>query len=198
VLANHGLRFAGVAHDTELESYVLESHKPHEIENLAWRHLDLTILMQDDVTGKGAKRIAFEQVPVERAAEYAVGQADALLRLHRHLYPQIARDDKLRRIYETIELPVRDVLFKMERTGVLIDGARLAAQGQALGERVVALEQRPSRKPERPSTWAHRGSCARSCSTACACRSSSAPRPASRRRTKRCCRSSRPTIRCRS
>jgi DNA polymerase I len=142
VLANHGLRFAGVAHDTELESYVLESHKPHEVENLAWRHLDLQILMLDDVTGKGAKRIVFEQVPVERAAEYAVGQAEAVLRLHKHLHPQIARDDKLRRIYETIELPVRDVLFRMERTGVLIDSERLAAQGQALGERVVALEQR--------------------------------------------------------
>jgi DNA polymerase-1 len=141
VLANHGLRFAGVAHDTELESYVLESHKPHEIENLAWRHLDLTILMQDEVTGKGAKRIALEQVPVDRAAEYAVGQADAALRLHRHLNPQIVRDDKLRRVYDTIELPVRDVLFKMERTGVLIDGGRLAAHGRTLGERVVALEQ---------------------------------------------------------
>jgi DNA polymerase-1 len=141
VLANHGLRFAGVAHDTELESYVLESHKPHEIENLAWRHLDLTIPTQDDVTGKGAKRIAFEQVPVERAAEYAVGHAEAALRLHRHLHAQIARDDKLARVYGTIELPVRDVLFKMERTGVLIDGKRLAAHGRTLGERVLALEQ---------------------------------------------------------
>jgi len=150
VLANHGLRFAGVAHDTELESYVLESHKPHEIENLAWRHLDLTVLTQDDVTGKGAKRIVLEQVPVDRAAEYAVGHAEAALRLHRHLHPQIARDDRLARVYGTIELPVRDVLFRMERTGVLIDGDLLAAHGRSLGERVLALEQQAFKEAGAP------------------------------------------------
>ena len=140
-LANHGLGLAGVAHDTLLESYVLESHKPHDMDNLAWRHLDVKKLTYDDVTGKGAKRITFDQVAVDRAAQYAAEDADVTLRLHAHLYPQIERDDKLRRVYETIELPVRDVLFRMERTGVLIDGALLGAHGRSLGERVMALEQ---------------------------------------------------------
>jgi DNA polymerase I len=93
------------------------------------------------VTGKGAKRISFDQVAVDRAAEYAAEDADVTLRLHAHLYPQIERDGKLRRVYETIELPVRDVLFRMERTGVLIDGALLGAHGRSLGERVMALAQ---------------------------------------------------------
>jgi len=150
VLANHGLALAGVAHDTLLESYVLESHKPHDMDNLAWRHLDIKTLTYDEVTGKGAKRIPFEQVAVERAAEYAAEDADVTLRLHAHLYPQIERDDKLRRVYETIELPVRDVLFRMERTGVLIDAALLATHGRSLGERVMALEQQAFREAGAP------------------------------------------------
>jgi DNA polymerase-1 len=140
-LANHGLALAGVAHDAELESYVLESHKPHDVDSLALRHLDIAMLKLDDVTGRGAKRITFADVGVERATEYAAANADVTLRLHDKLYPQIAADEKLTRIYETIELPVRDVLFRMERTGVLIEGARLAAHGSTLGERVAALEQ---------------------------------------------------------
>jgi DNA polymerase-1 len=141
-LANHGLALGGVAHDTLLESYVLESHKPHDMDSLAWRHLDLKTIAYDDVTGKGANRIAFEQVPVDRAAEYAAEDADVALRLHEKLYPRIADDDKLARIYAGIEIPVRTVLFRVERNGVLIDGGLLAQQSRELGERVIALEQR--------------------------------------------------------
>ena len=141
VLANHGLSLAGIAHDTLLESYVLESHKPHDMDNLAWRHLDIKTLTYDDVTGKGAKRIPFDQVAVERAGEYAAEDADVTLRLHHKLYPSIEHDAKLRHVYEAIELPVRDVLFRMERTGVLIDAELLAAHSRTLGERVMALEQ---------------------------------------------------------
>jgi len=140
-LANHGLALGGVGHDAEIESYVLESHKPHDVDSLALRHLDIGMLKLDEVTGRGAKRITFDEVAVERATEYAAANADVILRLHEHLYPQIAGDDKLTRIYQTIELPVRDVLFRMERTGVLIDGARLAEHGRTLGERVATLEQ---------------------------------------------------------
>jgi DNA polymerase-1 len=140
-LANHGLALGGVGHDAEIESYVLESHKPHDVDSLALRHLDIGMLKLDEVTGRGAKRITFGEVAVERATEYAAANADVILRLHEHLYPQIAGDDKLTRIYQTIELPVRDVLFRMERTGVLIDGARLAEHGRTLGERVATLEQ---------------------------------------------------------
>ena len=140
-LANEGLALAGVAHDTLLESYVLESHKPHDMDSLAWRHLNLKTLSYDDVTGKGANRIPFEQVAVERATEYAAEDADVTLRLHDALYPAIDADPKLSFVYSQIELPVRHVLFRMERNGILIDAALLARHGRELGERVMALEQ---------------------------------------------------------
>jgi DNA polymerase-1 len=140
-LANEGLALGGFAHDTLLESYVLESHKPHDMDNLAWRHLNLKTLSYDDVTGKGANRIPFEQVAVERATEYAAEDADVTLRLHNALYPAIAADAKLSFVYSQIELPVRHVLFRMERNGILIDAALLAKHGRELGERVMALEQ---------------------------------------------------------
>jgi DNA polymerase I len=139
-LANHGLALRGIAHDTLLESYVLESHKPHDLAALALRHLDVAITGYDALTGKGANRIPFEQVAVDTATAYAAEQADIVLRLHRHLLGVIEADEKLRYIYESIELPVRDVLFRMERNGVLVDRDRLAAQSHELGERAQALE----------------------------------------------------------
>ncbi len=141
LLANEGLTLGGVAHDTLLESYVIESHKPHDMDSLAWRHLSVKTLSYDEVTGKGVNRIPFEQVEIERATEYAAEDADITLRLHEALHPAIAADDKLAFIYGKIELPVRDVLFRMERNGILVDGALLAAQGRELGERVMALER---------------------------------------------------------
>ena len=143
--ANHGIALAGVAHDTVLESYVLESHKPHDLATLALRHLDIAATTYDAVTGRGAARIAFDQVPVDTATAYAAEQADVVLRLHRHLRPRIERDDKLRFIYEKIELPVRDVLFRMEREGVLVDRDLLAAQSNELGVRAKALEDEAHR-----------------------------------------------------
>jgi DNA polymerase-1 len=140
-LANEGLEFGGVAHDTLLQSYVLESHKPHDMDSLAWRHLSVKTITYDEVTGKGVNRIPFEQVAVERATEYAAEDADITLRLHEALHPAIARDDKLAFIYDRIELPVREVLFRMERNGILIDAEILGKQGRELGERVMALEQ---------------------------------------------------------
>ena len=98
VLANHDLVFAGIAHDTLLESYVLESHKPHDMDNLAWRHLDLKTLTYDEVTGKGVSRISFEQVALDRAAEYAAEDADVTLRLHRVLWPRLEQLPALARV----------------------------------------------------------------------------------------------------
>ena len=144
-LANHGVALRGSAQDTELESYVLESHKPHDLEGLAARHLDLAMIDYDSVTGKGAHRIAFEEVPLERATEYAAQNADVALRVHRRLAPQIEGDSKLAHVYSAIELPVREVLFRMERTGVLVDSQRLAVQSRELGERALALEQEAHR-----------------------------------------------------
>ena len=144
-LANHGIELRGCAHDTEIESYVLESHKPHDLEGLARRHLDLPTIGYDAVTGRGAHRIAFDQVPLDRATEYAAQNADVTLRLHERLSPQIDGDPKLSHVYTAIELPVRDVLYRMERTGVLVDGDVLAAQSRDLGARVNALEQEAHR-----------------------------------------------------
>ena len=140
-LANDNLELRGVAQDTLLQSYVLESSKPHDMDSLAWRHLSVKTISYDDVTGKGANRIPFEQVALDRATEYAAEDADITLRLHLALHPAVAADPKLDFIYRQIEMPVRDVLFRMERNGILIDSVLLAKQSRELGERVVALEQ---------------------------------------------------------
>jgi DNA polymerase-1 len=142
VLANHGIALAGVAHDTLLEHYVLEAHKPHDMDGLAWRFLDVKTVGYDQVTGKGAGRIEFDQVAIADAAAYAAEDADVTLQLHHVFHPRLAQDPKLESVYTTIELPVREVLFAMERKGVLLDRELLAVQSRELGERVFALEQR--------------------------------------------------------
>ncbi|MEP6656512.1 MAG: DNA polymerase I, partial [Betaproteobacteria bacterium] len=140
VLANHGLALKGVAHDTALESYVLSSHKPHDMDNLAGRHLDVKTIAYVEVAGKGATQIPFDQVSVERAMEYSAENADIVLQLHRRLHPRIAEDARLAHVYGDIEMPVREILFRMERHGVLIDSALLNAQGSELGMRIMTLE----------------------------------------------------------
>jgi DNA polymerase-1 len=150
VFANHGVRLAGVAHDTLLQSYVLESHARHDLDALAQRHLGLRTIAYDEVTGKGAGRIGFEEVDVQRATEYSAEDADVALRLHRVLYQRVAADQKLRYVYESIEMPVREVLFRMERTGVLIDAARLEAHGRELGQKMLELEERAYREAGQP------------------------------------------------
>ncbi len=142
VLANHGIALAGVAHDTMLQSYVLESHRPHDLDSLAWRHLDVKAISYAEVTGKGSAQIGFDEVAVERATEYSAGHADIAMQLHGALYPRLAADGDLDRVYRDIELPTREVLFRMERNGVLLDRQRLAAQSTELGARVEALEAR--------------------------------------------------------
>ena len=144
VFANHGVRLAGVAHDTLLQSYVLEAGKDgvrgHDLGQLALRHLGLATIPYEAMCGKGANQIGFDQVAVEQAAEYAAEDADLCLRLHDRLYPQIAADQGLARIYGEIEIPARDILFRMERNGVLIDAALLAQQSNELGKRLLELE----------------------------------------------------------
>ena len=150
VLANHGVRLRGVVHDTLLESYVLESHLRHDMGTLAERHLHLATIGYDDVTGKGAQRIAFEQVSVERATEYSAEDADVTLRLHQCLYPKVQAEAGLEFVYRRIELPAREVLFRMERTGVLIDAALLEAQSRELGEKMMELEHKAYREAGQP------------------------------------------------
>jgi len=142
VLANHGVRLEGIAHDTLLESYVYEVHLRHDLDSLAQRHLGWTTIGYDQVTGKGAARIPFSAVELGRAAEYAAEDADCALAIHDVLYPKILADEKLRRIYEEIELPVMPVLLEMERNGVLLDRPKLEAQSHELGKTMLALEQK--------------------------------------------------------
>jgi DNA polymerase-1 len=142
ILANHGVELAGIAQDTLLESYVLESHRPHDMDSLALRHLDVKTIRYDEVTGKGASRIGFEQVEIARASEYAAEDADITLRLHRTLYPQVQSQDGLRFVYEKIEVPLIEVLYRMERAGVLIDGQALRRQSADLAREMAQFEQR--------------------------------------------------------
>ena len=141
VFANCGILLGGVEHDTLLQSYVLESHRPHDMDNLAARHLDITTITYDDVTGKGAGRIPFEQVELSRATEYAAEDADVTLQLHQALHPQVEQDAKLLHIYRNIEMPVMEVLFTMERNGVLLDIQLLDQQSRELGIKILGLEQ---------------------------------------------------------
>jgi DNA polymerase I len=150
VLANHDVALRGVVHDTLLESYVLESHLRHDLGTLAERHLHLPTISYDEVTGKGAQRIGFEQVSVERATEYSAEDADVTLRLHQCLYPKVQAEAGLEYIYQRIEMPVREVLFRMERTGVLIDAALLEAQSRELGQKMMELEQKAYREAGQP------------------------------------------------
>lgn len=140
VFANHGMRVAGVAHDTLLESYVLESHRSHDMDSLAERHLGRKTITYDEVTGKGASRIGFEQVEIERATEYAAEDADVTLQLHRAMHPQIEADDKLGRVYRELEMPLVPVLFAMERNGVLLDTAALGTLSREFGAKMTEIE----------------------------------------------------------
>ena len=139
IFANHGIELRGIAEDTLLQSYVLESHKPHEMGNLALRHLGLATVSYADVVGKGAKQIGFDQVDLDTATRYAAEDADITLQLHQTLSPQL--QGRLQEVYRDIELPVREVLFKMERNGVLIDSGKLARQSHELGEKLMAIEK---------------------------------------------------------
>ena len=140
VFANHGIQVCGYAHDTMLQSYVLEVHKPHGLTSLAERHTGRTGISYEDLCGKGAKQIPFAQVPVDKAAAYSCEDSDQTLDVHRVLWPQLQADDKLRGIYE-LEMACSETLFRIERNGVLIDAGKLAAQSHALGQRILQLEQ---------------------------------------------------------
>ncbi len=150
VFANHGIQLAGVAHDTLLQSYVLESHKSHDMDSLASRHLGVKTITYEEVAGKGAGQIGFDQVTIERASEYAAEDADITLKLHHALYPQIERDAKLTKIYRDIEMPVMAVLQIMERHGVLIDSKLLDAHSRELGSKMMELEAAAHTQAEQP------------------------------------------------
>jgi len=140
VFANHGIEVQGYVHDTMLQSYVLEVHKPHGLESLAERHLGRSGIRYEDLCGKGAHQITFAQVAVDRAAEYSCEDSDQTLDVHRTLWPRLQADERLRFVYE-LEVASSEVLYRIERNGVRIDAATLARQSHELGQRIFALEQ---------------------------------------------------------
>ena len=142
VLANYGISLNGIAFDTMLESYVLNSTASrHDMDSLASFYLDESTIKFEDVAGKGVKQLTFNQVALEQAGPYAAEDADITLRLHQVLAPQLDAEPTLKQVLTSIEMPMVKVLSAVERTGALVDAKRLGEQSIELGTRLVELER---------------------------------------------------------
>lgn len=142
VLARYGVQLAGVAYDTMLESYVLNSVATrHNMDDLAEKYLGRTTIHFEDVAGKGSKQLTFDQVPVDQATTYAAEDADITLQLHQHLWPKLSAETSLLGVYRDIELPLLGVLSRMERHGALVDGGLLEEHSAELVGRIEALTE---------------------------------------------------------
>ncbi|MDE0692797.1 MAG: DNA polymerase I [Gammaproteobacteria bacterium] len=143
ILEGLGVALAGIANDTMLESYVLDSvgARRHQLQDLAQKYLGAQPVSFEDVAGKGAKQLGLHQVGVAEAAGYAAGGVDAACRLHEILRPKLEQEGRLAEVYEAIELPLVDVLSRMERAGALVDAGRLRDQSHDLSERMEELSQ---------------------------------------------------------
>ena len=140
VFANHGITVRGYAHDTMLQSYVLEADRPHNLTSLALRHVSRTGISYEDLCGKGKNQIPFAQVSVDKAAAYSCEDSDQTLDVHRTLWPRIQAHAGLLHIYE-LEMQTSEALFRIERNGVSIDAGELARQSNDLGARILKLEE---------------------------------------------------------
>ena len=142
VLANYDINLTGIAHDSMLQSYVLDSTASrHDLDSLALNYLQRTTTHYEDVAGKGSKQIPFNQVSIEEAAPYAAEDADITLQLHQNFWPELQQNKKLQHIYETLEIPLLSVLSQVERNGVVVDADMLAQQSHELESRLGELEQ---------------------------------------------------------
>jgi len=151
VLANHGIALTGMRYDSMLESYVLNSTATrHDMDSCARHYLGVETIHYEDVAGKGAKQIPFNQVPVDTAAEYAAEDADVTLQLHRVLWDGLTKEPALRRLYEEVEQPLVPVLLRMEHHGVLVDRDVLRRQGVEITKRLAELEQEAHRAAGQP------------------------------------------------
>ncbi|OOF56388.1 DNA polymerase I [Rodentibacter genomosp. 2] len=140
VLARNGIEVRGVAFDTMLESYVLDSTGRHNMDDLAKRYLGHQTISFEDIAGKGKNQLTFNQIPLEQAAEYAAEDADVTMKLHQVLWEKLQNEASLTALFENIELPLLSVLSHMERTGVLIDSDALFIQSNEITARLTALE----------------------------------------------------------
>jgi DNA polymerase-1 len=142
VLANHGISLEGIAEDTMLESYVLNSVATrHDMDSLAMYYLGEKTISFESIAGKGAKQLTFNQIELEKAAPYAAEDADITLRLHQTLRPKLKETGKLASVYEEIDLPLVPVLSRMEQRGTLISASTLRQHSQELAERMAELEK---------------------------------------------------------
>ncbi len=142
VLSRFGVQVRGVAYDTMLESYILDSTatRNHSMDDLASKYLDIQTIHYEDVAGKGAKQLSFDQVPLEQASDYAAEDADVTLQLHRNLWPKLEAVPSLTKVFKDIELPLIDVLARVERNGALLDPALLKRQSGELAVRTTELQ----------------------------------------------------------
>ena len=151
VLSRYDLAVQGVAFDTMLESYVLNSTgSRHDMDSLALKYLGHKTTHYEDIAGKGAKQIPFSQVSIEDAGHYAAEDADITLRLHQHLWPKLQAEPALEKVLDEIEIPLIPVLARMEQTGVLIDGATLRQQSSELAKRMLELEEQAHQAAGQP------------------------------------------------
>ena len=142
VLANHGITLRGIAYDTMLESYVLDSTATrHDMDSLALKYLGHKTIHYEDVAGKGAKQVTFDQVPIATAGPYAAEDADITLQLHQTLWPKLEKEKRLASLFNDIEMPLLSVLSRMERNGVLVDAKMLAKQSTELAKRMDDIEK---------------------------------------------------------
>ncbi len=142
VLKNHGITLRGIAEDSMLESYVLDSTgSRHDMDSLALKYLGESTIHYEDIAGKGAKQLSFNQIALEQAGPYAAEDADITLRLHQALSPMLCGDEALERVYRDIELPLVPVLSRIERNGALISKAMLAQQSLEIADKLKVLEQ---------------------------------------------------------
>lgn len=140
VLKNHGIHLQGLAYDTMLESYILNSNAGrHDMDTLSLKYLGHKTITFEDIAGKGAKQLRFDQIPVDKASVYAAEDADITLQLHHKLYPMMA--ESLHSVFNDIEMPLIPVLAEMELRGVLIDANTLGQHGKRLKERIKILEE---------------------------------------------------------
>ncbi|MDH5484654.1 MAG: DNA polymerase I, partial [Gammaproteobacteria bacterium] len=141
VLANHGIKLQGIAQDTLLESYALDSTGRHDMDSLATRFLGVNTIHFEDIAGKGAKQLTFNQIDLEQAGPYAAEDADITLQLHQCISRRLSEDKPLQQVYEAIELPLMPVIQRIERNGVKVDIDMLGIQSRELAERMLELEK---------------------------------------------------------
>lgn len=141
VLANHGITLRGIAHDTMLQSYIIDAvGSRHDMGSLALKYLGQRVISFEEVAGKGAKQVSFDHVDIEQAAAYAAEDADVTLRLHEALMPKLEAEATLKEVYQRLELPLVPVLSKIERNGAFVSIEKLRAQSQEIAIRLAELE----------------------------------------------------------